>query len=97
MLKSSLWDYSDAYIPVKGTITLIEQGAVAPAIKANSKVIEKEIRIAAESIFIEFIFSLVEFWVCLSENSNLALWWKTFNWMLQDVNEIINEYFNQNI
>ena len=97
MLKSSLWDYSDAYILVKGTITLTEQGAVAPAIKANSKVIEKEIRIVAESIFIEFIFSLVEFWVCLSENSNLALWWKTFHWMLQDVNEIINEYFNQNI
>ena len=64
MLKSSLWDYSDAYILVKGTITLIEQGAVAPAITENSKVIEKEIRIAELILINTLTRTFRESWSC---------------------------------
>ena len=35
ILKSSLCDYSDAYIVVKGTITLVQQGATAAGIQAD--------------------------------------------------------------
>ena len=42
MLKSSLWDYSDAYILVKGTITVPNTAAAgADANNANKKVIFK--------------------------------------------------------
>ena len=35
MLKSSLWNYSDSYILIKGTITVVGQGAVDAAIAAD--------------------------------------------------------------
>ena len=35
MLKSSLYDYSDAHILVKGTITVVGQGNDAAAIAAH--------------------------------------------------------------
>ena len=35
MLKSSICDYSDVYILVKGTITLVGEGADAAAIQAD--------------------------------------------------------------
>ena len=41
MLRSSLCDYSDAYIPVKGNITVNNAGAVATTNNANKKVIFK--------------------------------------------------------
>ena len=37
MLKSSLWDYSDAYIFVKGKITITGRGADAAAREANER------------------------------------------------------------
>ena len=37
MLKSSLWDYSDAYILVKGTITINGKGADAAARQADER------------------------------------------------------------
>ena len=37
MLKSSLCDYSDAHIPVKGTITITGAGADAAARKADER------------------------------------------------------------
>ena len=41
MLKSSSCDYSDAYILVKGTITITEAGADAAARQADERVILK--------------------------------------------------------
>ena len=41
MLKSSSFDYSDAYILVKGTIAITEAGADAAARKADERVIFK--------------------------------------------------------
>ena len=42
MLKSILCDYSDAYIPVKGTLTIANTvAAYADAINTNKKVIKK--------------------------------------------------------
>ena len=35
MLKSSLCDYSDAYIPVSGTITVVEAGEDTAAIATD--------------------------------------------------------------
>ena len=46
MLNSSLSDYNDAYILVKGTITVVEEGATAAAIAAdrnNKKVFLKTV------------------------------------------------------
>ena len=40
VLRSSLYDYSDAYILVKGTITVAQETAAAPN-NANKKVIFK--------------------------------------------------------
>ena len=37
MLKSSLCDYSDTYILVKGTIIITEAGADAPARQADER------------------------------------------------------------
>ena len=37
MLKSSLCDYSDAYIPVPGTITITRAGAYAVARQADKR------------------------------------------------------------
>ena len=42
MLKSNLYDYSDAYILVKGTITVNNTGAVAAPNNRNKKVIFKD-------------------------------------------------------
>ena len=39
MLKSSLFDYSDAYIAVKGTITVPNTGAAAAPNNRNKKVV----------------------------------------------------------
>ena len=41
MLKSSLYDYSDAYIFVKGTITVNNRGTAATSNNRNKKVIFK--------------------------------------------------------
>ena len=44
MLNSSLWDYSDTYILVKGTITITEAGAdaaVRQAVERDKEVIFK--------------------------------------------------------
>ena len=44
MLKSSLCDYSDAYILIKGTITVDDTSAAAPnANNTNKKVIKNNI------------------------------------------------------
>ena len=37
MLKSSLWDYSDAYILVKGTITVVGRGDHVTARKTDER------------------------------------------------------------
>ena len=41
MLKSSLYDYNDAYILVKGTITIADTSAGAAANNTNKKLILK--------------------------------------------------------
>ena len=52
MLKSSLCDYSGAYILVKGTRTLIGEGADAVAIQAerNKEVLSKDFALFTDSI-----------------------------------------------
>ena len=55
MLRSSLCDYSDAYIHVKGTITVNTAAAPAAANNTNEKVIFK---------------NCAPFTICISENNN---------------------------